>query len=171
VAERLRIDLGDGFAVEWELDGLMRAADSADAGAPPAWELRGDPDWERTESLRLIVGAAGDSALAVAVARPAGAPDHGSDGVAVALIGPDGADRADEALLSTEYDPEGRVRRLGIELWLEDGVGKRIAADRTGEPATGAEAGLLRETTPLAMRFDGERGGGLHELIRRQTPS
>ncbi len=166
MAESLRFELGDGLAVEWELDRLMRAADAADSSAPPAWELHGEPDWERFESLRLIVGAAGEAALALAVARPASAPDHGSDGVAVALIGADGADQAEEALLSTEYDPGGHMRRLGVEVWLEGGIGMRVAADRSGDPARSIEDGLEREATPLTVRFDGERGTGIHELIR-----
>ncbi len=143
----------------------MRAADSADPAAPPAWELTGTPDWERTEALRIIVGAAGDQGVALAVARPAGARDHSADAVAVALIGPEGTDSAEDVHLSTEYDPAGRVRRLGVEVWLEGGAGKRIAADRSADP-TGADAGgLRREATPLAVRFDGESGTGLHDLL------
>ena len=166
MAERLRLEPGAGVAVEWDLDSLMGAADVADPSASPAWELTGTLDWERTDSLRLIVGAAGDQGLALAVARPAGAPDHSADLVAVALIGPEGTDSAEEALLSTEYDPAGRMRRLGVEVWLEGGAGKRIAADRAGEPAEANAQGLRREATPLAVRFDGESGSGLHELLR-----
>lgn len=166
MADGVRFDLGGGVAVEWELDALMRAADAADPEADPAWRLSGEPNWDELESLRLISGAVGETALAVAVARPAGAGDHGGDGVAIALVGPEGTDSADEALLSTEYDAEGRMRRLGIEVWLEGGAGKRIAADRSGEPVAGSADGVGREATPLAIRFDGERGSGLHELIR-----
>lgn len=166
MADRLRLELGDGLAVEWDLDALMRAADAADPSASPSWELTGEPDWERTESLRLIVGAAGDQGLALAAARPAGARDHSADAVAVALIGPEGTDSASEALLSTEYDPSGRMRRLGVEVWLEGGAGKRIAADRSGEPAETEAGRLRREATPLSVRFDGESGTGLHDLVR-----
>ena len=88
-----------------------------------------------------------------------------ADGVAVAMIDADGAEGAEEALLSTEYDPDGAVRRIGIELWLQSGAGKRVAADRTGNVATGAAGELRRAVTPLAIRVDGERGRGLHELI------
>ena len=165
VAERLRLELGQGAAVEWDLRELMRAADTADPQAAPAWELTGEPDWSEIGSLRLIVGAIGEQALAIAVARPASAPDHGGDGVAVAMIDADGAEGAEEALLSTEYDPDGAVRRIGIELWLQSGAGKRVAADRTGNVATGAAGELRRAVTPLAIRVDGERGRGLHELI------
>jgi len=166
MADRLRLELGDGAAVEWEVGELMRAADAADPQAPPAWELAGEPDWAEIGTLRLIVGAIGEQALAIAVSRPADSSDHGGDGVAVALIDAEGAEGADEALLSTEYDPDGALRRLGIELWLQSGAGMRVAADRAGDPATGVAGELHRAVTPLAIRMDGERGRGLHELIR-----
>jgi hypothetical protein len=166
VADRLRLELDGGGVVEWELASLMRSADAADPGAEPAWALTHEPDWERIQSLRLITAAAGETALALAAARPAGATDHSTDGVALVIAGAEGADTADEALLSTEYDAEGRVRRLGIEAWLEGGAGKRIAADRSGDAASAQRGGLLREATPLAVRFDGEWGSGLHELLR-----
>ncbi len=143
----------------------MRAADAADPEAAPAWELDAEPDWSAIASLRLIVGAVGETALAIAVARPADAGDHGGDGVAVALIDGDGAEGADEALLSTEYDPDGAMQRLGIELWLQSGAGMRIAADRAGEAVAGETDGISRAVTPLAIRIDGEEGRGLHELL------
>ncbi|MGI9019580.1 MAG: hypothetical protein ACR2G3_02575 [Solirubrobacterales bacterium] len=166
MAETLRLELGAGAAVEWDLAELMHAADAADPQAPPAWELHEEPDWERISSLRLVVGAVGEQALAAAVARPAASSDHGMDGVALALVSAEGADQADEVLLSTEYDSEGAIRRLGIEIWLASGAGKRIAADRVGEAATGEAAGLRRTVTPVEVRLDGERGRGLHELIQ-----
>lgn len=166
MADVLRLEFGAGAAVEWDLTELMHAADAADPQAPPAWRLDGEPDWERISSLRLVVGAVGEQALAAAVARPAASPDHGADGVALALVSAEGADAADEVLLSTEYDPEGEIRRLGLEVWLASGAGKRIAADRVGEATTGETGGLRRTVTPVEVRLDGERGRGLHELIQ-----
>lgn len=166
MTELIRVDLGGDLAIEWERGALMRTADAADPEAPPAWALAGELDWDEVESLRLLTGAVGDIALAVAVVRPAGASDHGEDAVAAALIADDEADAAEEALLSTEYDPEGTLRRLGLELWLQSGAGKRVAADRTGDAAVGVTGALSRVVTQLEVRLDGERGRGLHELIR-----
>lgn len=165
MTERLRVDLGGGLAIEWPVDALMRAADAADPATPPVWELAGELDWDEIESLRFLTGAVGETALAVVAVRPAGAHDHGEDEVAAALVAPDGADAAEEALLSTEYDPDGAVRRLGIELWLASGAGKRVAADRAGDPVAGSAGALQRAVTPLEVRLDGEGGRGLHELV------
>ena len=165
MADRVRLEPLTGIVVEWDLDVLMRSADAADPSAPPTWELHGEPDWGRLESLRLVGASVGETALAVALARPVGVGAHGEDGVALVLSGPEGADEAHEALVSTEYDPEGRVRRLGLEVWLAGGAGKRIAADRAGNAVTGDADGLRREVTPLVVRLDGESGTGLHELL------
>ena len=73
MAERLRVDLGGGLAIEWPVDALMRAADTADPAAPPVWELAGELDWDEIESLRFLTGAVGETALAVVAVRPAGA--------------------------------------------------------------------------------------------------
>jgi hypothetical protein len=166
VAEGIRLSFGEGLAIDWSIDTLMRAADAGDPQAPPSWELAGALDWDDVEFLRLISAAVGDLALAAVVVRPAGARDHGADGVAAALVGPEGADGAEEALVSTELDHAGALRRLGMEMWLASGAGKRVAADRAGEPAAGAAGVLSREVTPLSVRLDGESGRGLHELIR-----
>jgi hypothetical protein len=166
VADGIRLGFGEGLGIEWEVDALMRAADAADPAAPPAWELAGELDWEEVESIRLIIGAADETGLAVVVARPAGASDHGEDAVVAALVEPTGPSGAEEALLSSEYDADGALRRFGLELWLESGAGKRIAADRSGQLASGGVGALTREVTPLAIRVDGREGRGLHELVR-----
>lgn len=166
MAEVLRLGFADDLAIEWSVDALMRAADAADPAAPPVWELTGDLDWGEVDSLRLVSAAVGEMALAVVAARPAGAAGHGSDAVAAALRVPGDATGAEEALLSAEYDSDGALRRLGLELWLESGIGKRIAADRSGETVASDLGALRRTATPLAVRLDGESGSGLHELVR-----
>ncbi len=68
--------------------------------------------------------------------------------------------RPHEALLSTEYGPDGTARRLGLELYRDPaGPPVRIAADRI------AGAGAGGEQTALTLRMDGTPGTGLHELI------
>jgi hypothetical protein len=164
VAETLRLEPAAGVSVEWEPDALMRAADTSDPEAPAAWS--GEVDWSSFESLRLITCAAGDEALAVAVARPRGADRHDADAIACVRVGATGIESVADALLSTEYDPDGQVRRLGLELRSADGGGARAAADRSGKPAEGSADGLTREATPLDFRLDGIPGTGLHELVR-----
>lgn len=167
MAERVSLELDGGGTVEWDLASLLRAADAADAAAEPAWELAGEPDWERLEWLRVISASFGETGLAMVVSRPAGAATPDSDAVTVVYLAPTGPEAADEAFVSTEYDSEGRVRRIGVELWPQIGGARRIAADRSGDPVVAEAGGIRRETTPMAFRLDGERGSGLHELVRR----
>jgi hypothetical protein len=164
VPDDLRLDVAPGVSVAWPLDGLMRAGDAADPEAEPAWS--GEVDWSRFDSLRLLTCTAGDDALAMAVARPSGAERHDADLIACARVGAAGVQPVDEALVSTEYDPNGKVRRIGVELWSADGAGTRLAADRAGEVAATEAGGLAREATPLDFRLDGVPGRGLHELVR-----
>jgi hypothetical protein len=164
--ERVGLQPGAGPRVEWEPSALLRSADAADASADPAWELTGDPDWERLDSLRVISGSFGESGLAIVIARPAGAATPDADEVAVAFLGPAGPETTEEVFVSSEYDPDGRLRRIGVELWAEPGHARRIAADRSGDAVVSEAGGTVREATPMEFRLAGERGGGLHELLR-----
>jgi hypothetical protein len=167
VADVVKVGPAGGPVLEWELPVLLRSADAADPKAGPSWRV-GELQWDGLESVRVIGASFDDLALAAVVARPAGATSHGDDRVAVALVGDTGPEEISEALLSTEYDPDGHVRRIGIELWPEAaGVGAhRLAADRTGDPASSTVDGASREATPMAFRLDGKQGSGLHELLR-----
>jgi hypothetical protein len=67
-----------------------------------------------------------------------------------------------EALVSTEYGPDGRARRLGLELY--EGATEppiRVMADRLTE----ARQDAGREQTALTLRMEGTPGTGLYELI------
>jgi hypothetical protein len=164
--EVVRIAPPGGPAVEWELPVLLRSADAADPKAGPTWradELR----WAELESVRVIGASFDDMAIAAVVTRPAGSANPDEDRIAVALVGETGPEEISEALLSTEFDPGGHVRRIGIELWPEAaGVGaRRLAADRSGDPSSSDIDGATREVTPMGFRLDGRRGNGLHELL------
>jgi len=165
VVERISLAL-DGARVEWDPAELLRGGDTADPAAPPAWKLVGSVDWDRTSWLRVISASFGESGLAVAIARPTGATTPDRDTVAAARLTPVGTDDGGEALVSSEYDAEGVVRRVGVELLLEGGASRRIAGDRSGEPAETLVGALRRTAISMEFRLDGERGSGLHELIR-----
>jgi hypothetical protein len=169
VSDLVRISPQGEVAVEWELRALLRGADAPDPSAPPAWRIADESVLQELASLRVIAASFGETALAAVVARPAGPVNPDDDRIAVALVDETGSpEEIPEALLSSEYDPSGRVRRIGIELWPEAaGVGaRRLAADRNGEPESGAIDGATREATPMAFRLDGRHGTGLHELLR-----
>ena len=166
MAEVLRVGPEGGPEVEWELPVLLRSADAADPKAAPTWRAD-DLEWSEIASLRVIAAAFDDFALAAVAARPATAANPDEDRVAVALVGEPGPEEIAEALLSTEYDADGRVRRIGIEIWPEAaGVGaRRLAADRSGDAAASELDGAVREATPMAFHLDGKAGTGLHELL------
>jgi hypothetical protein len=166
VAELVTVGPAGGPEVEWELPVLLRSADAADPKAAPVWRAAELP-WGELESVRVIAASFDDLALAAVVARPAGATNPDEDRVAVALVSEQEPEEISEALVSTEYDPGGHVRRIGLEIWPEaTGVGaRRLAADRNGEQAASELDGAAREVTPMAFRLDGRTGTGLHELL------
>src|SRR5919197_3106208 len=125
----------------------------------PNWELVSQPDWTRLEGIRLVSAAFEDGAvLGVAAIRPRDARGHGDDAVAARFIDADGLQFAtSDALVSVEYGPERRPRRIGIELWPDsESPPLRIAADRElrEEPAPGDG----RDVVPMTFRIDGVPG-------------
>ena len=68
--------------------------------------------------------------LALSAERPAGAGGHGDEQISAVLCGPDGAPvEVSEALLSTEYGPDGVQRRATLELWVGEEMQPLRGAD------------------------------------------
>ena len=149
MTERARVDL-PGARVVWDLERLG----SVDAGeGQPPWHLEAEPDWSAVEALRLLSASFDDgSGLVVAALRPAGAAGHDAEVVGGFLVGPEGEPRPlHEVLISTERGPDGAVRRLGLELYEEEGaIPLRVAADGTRE---------------MSVRIDGRAGSGRYEVL------
>ncbi len=77
------------------------------------------------------------------------------------------AESAHEALISTELDSDGRVRRVGVELWTsEEPPPRRLAADRTQLRDRRTSGGLERELALMDARLDGEPGTAVFEVLR-----
>jgi hypothetical protein len=123
--------------------------------------MSGDPDWSRVELVRALTAVLDDgSLLVVAAARPAGAGGHGDEAVDAVVVNGDGAvTRFDEALLSTEYGPEGAHRRAGVELW----------APGDAAPLRGAGTAFGGAGPVAFLRFsvNGAAGTARYELSRR----
>ena len=139
--ETLALELGaaDGptLRVEWDLEALRElnagSHPAGVAGARPSWRLEAEPGWDRAGVLRLISASFDDgSLLAVAALRPLGVEGHDAEAVGAVLVAPQGeAAQLHEALLSTEYGPDGRARRLGLELYESStDPAVRVVADR-----------------------------------------
>jgi hypothetical protein len=158
---------GDALRFEWRPDAFA----ALDASAPsdePVWTLGGELDWDEIDSLRVLTARLGDGRLLAVVAlRPAGAEGHGDDLVAAAIGDGESFAGVDEPLLSTEYDAEGRPRRLGLELYPgEDGLALRIAAD-VAAVTSSATGGAARVAAALTVRSPAGAGAGAFDLLTR----
>ena len=144
-----------------------RAVTLSGIGILSRWEV--EPSLGTDELHRqLAVAFADGGVLAITAARPDGSGEHGAEAIEAALVGPDGRPQPiGEALLSTEYDPQGRHRRATLELWAEEGDG----------PAMRAGAELICGTTLpgeapridlafLRWSLDGRPGLGSYEVVR-----
>jgi hypothetical protein len=106
--------------------------------------------------------------LALSAVRPQGAGGHGEESVAAILCGPDGAPvEVSEALLSTEYGPDGMQRRATLELWLDGeegqplrGAGTLISSSAVSHP------GLRGEIAFFRWSLEGREGLGHYEVVR-----
>ena len=140
---------------EMQVDGLAVRTRATDGGPPDASVRRS-----------IAIAFADGGLLALLAARPAGATGHGDEEIVVGLTEPDGQVAIREALLSTEYDGEGRHRRANIELWRDDDLPLRAA----GAIVNGAtvEVGEMRiDTGFFRWSLDGRPGLGRYEIARR----
>jgi hypothetical protein len=159
---------GGALHVTWNPDALeAHAGGEPQARRRSPWTVEGKVDWELAEEVRLVSAVFEDGReLAIAAARPRGAAGHDQDTVAARLLRGGEPVPVAEVLLSTEYDPEGLARRLGVELVLDpDSPPLRIAANREGEVDVRCEDGR-RETAVMIFRLEGGRGAGLYEVLR-----
>lgn len=145
-------------------DGSRQPLD-ADGVRHPGWtELAAD-------SVRLLAAwTPPDRAVALTAVRPAGSKGHDRDPVSVVCAGErDGVSVFDPRLSST-YGPPGRLRRVGVELWLgesedADQYSMRVAGEAAGSAAR-LERGQARiAAQPVQCHSRGESGVGLYLLI------
>ena len=120
-----------------------------------------DPDWARVDLVRSLTAVLDNgSLLVVAAARPSGAAGHGDEVVDAVMVDSDGAaTRFEESLLSTEYGPDGRHRRAGVELWAP--------GDAAPLRGAGTLIGGGRGVAFLRFTLNGAAGTARYELMRR----
>ena len=133
----------------------------------------GAPDWDRIELARTVSAWMGDDlAVSLTAIRPAGKRDQAAEAVAASILerGEDGDARAlavTDPRLSTTYDGDGRQRRAGLELWIEEDGWPRRAA---GEIACGTSLDLGRLRLDCAFfhwHMEGREGFGRYDVLRR----
>jgi hypothetical protein len=106
--------------------------------------------------------------LAVSAVRAPMSAEHGEEQVTAVLCDPDGAPvEVSEALLSTEYGPDGVQRRATLELWLDEedaqpvrGGGSLISSSSISRPGTASEIAFFR------WSLQGREGLGHYEIVR-----
>lgn len=106
--------------------------------------------------------------LALTAVRPAASVGHGDEVISAVLCDPDGAPvEVAEALLSTEYGPDGVQRRATLELWVDGeeahplrGAGTLISA------AAVRREGLVADIAFFRWSLEGRDGLGHYEVVR-----
>jgi hypothetical protein len=128
----------------------------------------GEPDWSRIASARTVAAWPEQGfGLALSAIRLEG-DDHGDEPVWAALMDRAGTLEVDEPRLSTTYDGDGRQRRAGLELWLEDEDAPPHRG--SGEVLCGStlDLGQLRmDCAFFRWRLDGRAGVGRYDVLRR----
>ena len=155
---------GEALRFDWSTEVLEHL--DPRAGELP-WTLGGELDWDGVEAVRVFSGRLEDGGIAIAAIRPKGAAGHGEEAIAGVLVNEEGVERLDEVLLSTELDGAGAVRRVGLELYRDEGrMPLRIAGDATGSHE-GSEGGARRTTTAFELRAAGANGAGRLDVLTR----
>lgn len=139
----------------------------------------GAPDWDRMALARTLSAWFDDDWAVTAVAvRPAKARSHADERVAAFLVEPASEGAVHEVFdprISTTYDGEGRQRRAGLELYVdeEDGYPHRAAGEVVAgtsldlrAPADGG-SGLRLDCAFFRWRMEGRSGVGRYDVLRR----
>jgi hypothetical protein len=130
-----------------------------------AW---GAPDWSRLESVHTVCAwtRAGDG-VALESARGPGAAGHDDAERWAALLGHDGTLPIADPRLSTTYDGEGRQRRAGLELWVDEEDDHPHRAAGTVLCGSTLELGQLRlDCAFMRWTMEGEVGVGRYDVLR-----
>ena len=171
VSEAIEVELtdpsGEPLRIEWRAEALA-GIEPASPDQGPVWRLGGELDWDEVDALRIVSGRLDDGRLtAIAALRPSDARGHGEEAVAGLLGDSTALDPLAEALLSTEYGPDGLPSRVGLELYRDGGgLPARIAGDVTATAAS-EQGGVRRLSAALVLRSSGSGGTGVLDVLTR----
>ena len=159
---------GERLRFEWLADQLAIYEPDPNA-EQPVWRLGGELDWDEIEVVRVISARLGDGRLlAVVGLRPPEAPGHDAELVVGAIGTTESFAQMHETLLSTEYDADGRPRRIGLELYAsEDAIPLRVAGEATAHGSFD-NGGVRRACAALRVRAAGTAGVGALDVVRAE---
>lgn len=130
----------------------------------------GAPDWSGLELTRSVSAWLGPDhgGLALTTVRPAGSESHAEETVWATLVEGGEPIPVADPRMSTTYDADGRQRRAGVELWVneDDGYPYRAA----GEILCGSTLDLGHLRMDLAFirwHAEGREGVGRYDVLRR----
>jgi hypothetical protein len=112
----------------------------------------------------VAVAFADGGLLALSACRAADAEGHGEETISVALTDPEGELPLEEALISTEYDEQGRHRRATVELSLP-GAAPLRGAGTIVSGATLETEGRRVEIAFFRWSLNGRPGLGRYEIV------
>ena len=129
------------------------------------------PAWSELDALRTVSALFDEEHAALAVAlRPRGAVGHGQERVSAHLLAGEEAAAPEKARISTVYDPDGRQRAAGLELWLPEEDFPRRASGTVQAGMSLTLEGLRVNLAVFAWRMEGRDGVGAYEITVRDEP-
>lgn len=148
------------------LDGATRPV-AARGQRGHSWET---PDWTRLEAVHSVSAWMDDErGLAMTVSRERGAKGHDEHARWAALLDPAASTQVADPRLSTTYDGQGRQRRAGLELWLDEEEGTTVHR-AAGSLVCGSslDLGDLRlDCSFMRWTMEGVKGFGRYDVLRR----
>ena len=147
------------------LDGEVRPVD----GRGQRGHSWGSPDWTRLAEMHTVCAWMDDDrGVAMTVVRENGSAGHDEDERWGAMLDPAAAVQIADPRLSTTYDGDGRQRRAGLELWLDETQGGPRRAAGTLLCGSSLELGQLRlDCSFMRWTMDGVVGTGRYDVLRR----
>ena len=171
LAARTSVDLGGGSAAALCEASISISGPGGDEqvradGHLTSWSS--DPAEGAALIRHLTVPTADGGLILLTAHRPAGSADHAAERTSAWLLERVGATPFVEALLSTQYGPDGQPSRVGLELWREDpdapamrAAGAHPVRERgSGSGSNGTSAALLHTSA------DGTTGIGDYLIVR-----
>jgi hypothetical protein len=126
------------------------------------------PAWAELDAIRAVSAVLDrENAVFLAARRPRGAVAHGEERVAAVIIAAGQALAVEDARLSTVYDPHGRQRTAGLELWMPGEDYPRRASGRAQAGASIVLGGVRVEAAVFEWHMEGRVGAGAYELAVR----